>query len=52
MKDSKDDQIRKTVRDTYGQIAKSDAAGCGCGPSSCCGQLESPPAQDLSVKLG
>ncbi|MHC4596585.1 MAG: arsenite methyltransferase [Planctomycetota bacterium] len=52
MKDLKDDQIRKVVRDTYGQVAKSDAAGCGCGPSSCCGQVESPSAQDLSVRLG
>lgn len=52
MKDLRDDQIRKAVRDTYGQVAKSDAAGCGCGPSSCCGQLESPSAQDLSVRLG
>ncbi len=52
MKDLKDDQIRKTVRDTYGQIAESDSAGCGGGPSSCCGQVESPPAQDLSVRLG
>ncbi|MHC4426376.1 MAG: arsenite methyltransferase [Planctomycetota bacterium] len=52
MKDLKDDQIRKVVRDTYGQIAKSDTVGCGCGPSSCCGQVESPSAQGLSVRLG
>lgn len=52
MKDLKDDQIRKTVRDTYGQIAGSNTAGCGCTSSSCCNQADSPSAQDLSVRLG
>jgi SAM-dependent methyltransferase len=52
MKDIEDDQIRKAVRDTYGQIAKSDTAGCGCGPSSCCGDVKTPSAQDLSVRMG
>lgn len=52
MKNLEDDQIRKAVRSTYGQIAKSNAAGCGCGPSSCCGEVKSPSAQDISIRLG
>jgi len=31
----KDDDVRKMVRDGYGQVAKQNC-GCGCGPS-CCG---------------
>ena len=52
MKDLKNDQIRRVVRDTYGRIAKSNAAGCGYGPSSCCGEVKNTSAQAISVKLG
>jgi SAM-dependent methyltransferase len=52
MKELKDNQIRQAVRKTYGQIAKSDVAGCGCGPSSCCGEATNKSAEDISVALG
>ncbi|MHC4395795.1 MAG: arsenite methyltransferase [Planctomycetota bacterium] len=52
MKSSRDEQIRQTVRKTYGQIAKSDTAGCSCGPSSSCGEAKSPSAQDISARMG
>ena len=38
MKDLQDSEIRESVRERYGQIAKHGKAGCGCAPSgSCCG---------------
>lgn len=36
------DKIRKAVRNRYGKIAESDAAGCGCS-SSCCDASASDP---------
>lgn len=45
MKNSENDQIRKAVRETYGQIAKADSVSCGC-----CGN--SATAEDISVSLG
>lgn len=36
MKDKQKDELRKAVRENYGKVAKSDAMGCGCSPSSCC----------------
>lgn len=32
----KHDEIRQTVRQQYGQVAKSNSAGCGCD-TTCCG---------------
>ena len=52
MKDLRDDEVRQAVRKTYGDIANAGSAGCGSGPSSCCGQAESPSAQAVSVKMG
>ncbi|MDA8437163.1 MAG: arsenite methyltransferase [Actinomycetales bacterium] len=53
MSQSTNDEIRAAVRDTYGQIALSDAAGC-CAPadteSSCC--APATPVQLVSVQLG
>ncbi|KKK95274.1 hypothetical protein LCGC14_2674450, partial [marine sediment metagenome] len=48
----KDEQIRQAVRKTYGDIAKADTGGCGSGPSSCCGSVDSPTSKDISVGLG
>jgi len=46
----KDDEIRQTVRQSYGEIAQIDSAGCGC---SCdCGDGDNPTAEDISVALG
>ena len=45
MENLKDDQIRQAVRQTYGQVAQSNGAGCGCGG-------ESTSAEDISVGLG
>jgi len=52
MQQIRDEQIRQAVRKTYGDIAKADSAGCGCGPSSCCGSVDSPTAEESSVNLG
>ncbi len=45
MQDLRNDDIRQTVRDSYGKIAKSDT-GCGCG----CGPENTP--EDIAVGLG
>ncbi|RRB04690.1 arsenite methyltransferase [Larkinella rosea] len=40
------EQLKEIVRQTYGAIADSspsDAAGCGCGPTSCCGPSNEVP---------
>ena len=42
------EDIKKTVRDRYAEIAQTDGA-CGCGPS-CCTPGEKPAA--TSVQLG
>jgi SAM-dependent methyltransferase len=47
----KNDKIRKTVRESYGKIAKAKKAGCGCSGSSCCGE-SSATAKDISLGLG
>jgi len=44
----KDDEIRKSVRERYGGIAKSDDSK-GCTPSCCCG---SQPEADVSTMIG
>jgi len=44
----KDDEIRKSVRERYGGIAKSDDSK-GCAPSCCCG---SQPEADASTMIG
>lgn len=45
------DNIRKAVREQYGKVAESGAAGCGCSVSSCC---DVPPtdAKLTSMELG
>lgn len=50
MKDLTDDQVRQSVRKTYGQVAQGGAAGCGsdCG----CSGGSNPTAADTSVQLG
>jgi len=37
MNTHREEGIRQAVRETYANIAKGVANGCGCGPSSCCG---------------
>ncbi len=38
------EQIKETVRRKYGAIAEqSEDAGCGCGPTSCCGPADRGP---------
>ncbi len=52
MKDLKDSEIRESVRQRYGQIAKDGRAGCGCAPSgSCCGS-SSMFLADSSSQIG
>ena len=52
MNNLNDDQIRQAVRKTYGQVARSNGAGCGCGTSACCGTEDSASAKTTSVNLG
>ncbi|MHC4591184.1 MAG: arsenite methyltransferase [Planctomycetota bacterium] len=52
MRRSKNDEVRKTVRETYGRTAEADGSGCGCGPSPCCGSGEAPSVEDIAVRLG
>ncbi|KAA9350002.1 arsenite methyltransferase [Larkinella humicola] len=43
------EQLKEIVRQTYGAIAEggqSEAAGCGCGPTSCCG-----PSNDVPITM-
>ncbi len=52
MKDLQDSEIRESVRERYGQIAKDGKAGCGCAPSgSCCGPSNGFQAT-LSSQIG
>ena len=52
MKNLQKDQIRQAVRKSYGEVAKADGAGCGCGQtSSCCSTGKSLTAEDISVGL-
>ena len=44
------DEIRRAVRQQYGQVAESRDAGCGCSPT-CCG-TPAPSAEALSQQLG
>lgn len=50
MSDVKNDEIRKSVRERYSQVAVSKNEGCGCAPSSCCGGTD--VTSDISVELG
>jgi SAM-dependent methyltransferase len=52
MNNLQNEEIRKAVRQTYGDIAKSDSAGCGCGPSSCCGPGDMATADNISFGVG
>lgn len=48
MRNLKKEEIRQAVRGSYGKIAKSDGASCGC----CCGDGAGPAADDISANLG
>jgi len=48
MQELRNDEIRQTVRETYGEIAKVGTAGCGCG----CSSGNNPTAEDISVGIG
>lgn len=52
MDKQKNDEIRGAVRDTYGKIAASGGAGCGCSSSSCCGTSAGVTAADVSLGMG
>lgn len=45
------DETRQRVRARYGEIARSDARGCGCGPAACCTSATHASSTDPS-KLG
>ena len=43
METKNSDEIRQAVRSRYGEIAKQETSGCGCGVlSSCCGTTPQP----------
>ena len=46
------ENIHKTVRDVYGDIAKAQRSGCGCGPTSCCGTEDTAKPTKRMVSLG
>ena len=50
MQTQTDEQIRRAVRQTYGQIANAEATGCGCDCG--CGLRGSRTAEDVAVGLG
>ena len=46
------EQIKEAVRQKYGAIAEqSEADGCGCGPTSCCGPTDRGPGMDAGVPI-
>lgn len=51
MNERRAEDIRQAVRDRYGEIAKTDAAGCGCTPSCCGGGVEVSP-ETASAAIG
>ena len=52
MENLKKDEIRKAVQKTYGDIAKSNTAGCGCSASSCCDPANNNTVEDISIGIG
>ncbi len=42
------EEIRKTVRDTYGDIARAGGSGCSCG----CASGDTPTAEESSTRVG
>lgn len=51
MKTRNHEEIRQSVRQVYGDIAKRKGGGCGCAPSCCSGGQTISP-QNASEKLG
>ena len=45
------EDIRKMVRQKYGDIAKTGTEGCGCEPSGCCGS-PTPAADQVAEYVG
>jgi len=52
MKDLQDSEIRESVRERYGQIAKDGKTGCGCTTSGCCPGPSSEPQSISSFQIG
>jgi arsenite methyltransferase len=52
MKDLQSEEIRESVRNRYGAIAKQGQAGCGCSPSGCCSGPSSAFQGSSSLQLG
>jgi len=50
----KDTEIRKSVRERYGKIAKASGSSCGCSTtsSSCCGTNTASAASAISKQIG
>jgi len=52
MKDLQDSEIRESVRQRYGQIAKDGKEECGCAPSGCCSGPSTESQSTSSLKVG
>jgi arsenite methyltransferase len=52
MKDLHASEIRESVREKYGQIAKDGKAGCGCRPSGCCSGPSTESQSTSSLRVG
>ena len=50
MKELKNDEVRKAVREAYRKIAETGTAGCGCDCG--CGPASNSTAEDPSIRLG
>jgi len=48
----KNNEIRSSVRESYGKVAETGDSGCGCSPSSCCDTGNDITAQSTSITLG
>jgi arsenite methyltransferase len=52
MKDLQASEIRESVRERYGQIAKYEKSGCGCTPSGCCSGPSTESQSTSSLRVG
>lgn len=52
MTDANSDEIRRAVRERYGEIATAGGAGCGGATSSCCGGGDVSTIAESSAVLG
>ncbi|MGM0787352.1 MAG: arsenite methyltransferase [Thermodesulfobacteriota bacterium] len=52
MRKQKNEEIRSSVRQSYGKVAASGLSGCGCSTPGCCGTSNDIKSSDIAVGLG